>query len=294
VTANPVIGQAISVGVSVSGPTIGAGSLTPTGQVTVSDGKQNCEAHLSGSNGGATGSCSITERAADSYGLTATYAGDGNFAASATSSATMVTVALTGSRTVLALSLAKVTYGNEGAERLSVTVAPGFGGSTPTGAVTVTESTTSLCKISLSGAKGSCTLSARKLSAGTYHLIAKYGGSTDFAGSTTSTLNLTVTKAHSRIVLKLSVAKATYGKEGAERLSVTVSPEFADSAPSGTVTVKESTKSLCTISLSRARGSCTLSPRKLSAGIYHLVARYHGGTNFSPSASRNKTLIVVK
>jgi len=260
----------------------------------VSDGEQNCDARLSGSNGSATGSCLITEQAANSYGLTATYAGDDNFTASSTSSATMVSVARASSRTVLALSHAKVTYGNEGVERLSVTVSPEFADSAPTGAVTVMESTRILCTIALFGAKGTCTFSARKLSAGTYHLVARYGGSTDLARSTTSTLNLTVTRARSRIVLKLSVAKSTYGKEGAERLSVKVSPEFADSTPSGTVKVKESTRSLCTISLSRARGSCTLSARRLSAGTYHLVARFHGGTNFSPSASTKETLLVVK
>jgi len=39
---------------------------------------------------------------------------------------------------------------------------------------------------------------------------------------------------------------------------VTVSPEFAGSTPTGTVTVKASATTLCTIKLSSGRGACGL------------------------------------
>jgi hypothetical protein len=60
--------------------------------------------------------------------------------------------------------------------------------------VTIKESTTTLCTISLSGAKGSCTLSARELNAGAYSLVATYSGSTNFKGSTSAKETLTVAK----------------------------------------------------------------------------------------------------
>jgi len=47
---------------------------------------------LSGSNGTATGTCSITEQAAGNYSLTASYPGDDNFDSSATPRSTSVTV----------------------------------------------------------------------------------------------------------------------------------------------------------------------------------------------------------
>lgn len=40
--------------------------------------------------------------------------------------------------------------------------------------------------------KGPCTLSAKKLKAGTYSLVATYGGSTNFEGSTSAKEALTV------------------------------------------------------------------------------------------------------
>ena len=42
--------------------------------------------------------------------------------------------------------------------------------------------------------KGPCTLSAKKLKAGTYSLVATYGGSTDFDASASAKQTLTVVK----------------------------------------------------------------------------------------------------
>jgi hypothetical protein len=198
------------------------------------------------------------------------------------------------SKTALKLSNARVTYGDEGVEHLSVTVSPEFTRSTPYGSVTIKESTTTLCVITLSSAKGSCTLSAKKLPVGTYHLVATYGGSTDFDGSTSVKESLMVAKATSKTALKLSNARVTYGDEGVEQLSVTVSPEFTGSTPYGSVTIKESTTTLCVITLSSTKGSCKLSARKLNAATYSLVATYGGSTDFDASASAKQTLTVVK
>jgi hypothetical protein len=52
--------------------------------------------------------------------------------------------------------------------------------------------------ITLSGAEGSCTLSATQLGAGTYSFVATYGGSTTFKGSTSAKETLTVTKTAAR------------------------------------------------------------------------------------------------
>jgi hypothetical protein len=197
------------------------------------------------------------------------------------------------STTVLKLSLATVTYGHEQLETLSVTVAPQRPGSTPTGSVTIKESTTTLCTITLALGKGSCVLSASKLAAGSYHLVASYGGSTSFDTSVSASTLLTVAKATSKTALTMSATKVTYGSEQTEHLSVTVSPEYSGSVLTGTVTIKEATTTLCTISLSSGKGSCTLSANRLPAGTYYLVATYGGSTNFGGSASIKETLTVV-
>jgi hypothetical protein len=198
------------------------------------------------------------------------------------------------SKTGLKLSATKVTYGHEQVEHLSVTVSPQYSGLTPTGTVTVKDSTKTLCTIKLSSAKGSCTLSNVKLNAGTYSLVATYGGSTNFDTSSSVKEILTVAKATSKTVLKLSATKVTYGDEQVLHLSVAVSPQYSGSPPTGRVTIRESTTTLCTTSLSGAKGSCTLSAKKLKAGTYNVVVAYGGSTNFKGSTSAKESFTVAK
>ncbi len=185
-----------------------------------------------------------------------------------------------------------LTYGDEGSATFHVTVtAPGL---TPTGTVAIKNGPTALCTITLSSGKGSCTLSATKLAVGTYGLVAAYGGSTDFHGSASVKETLTVSKATTKTAVKLSATKVTYGHEQVLHLSVDVSPQFPGTMPTGTVTVKESTTTLCTIKLSSSKGSCTLLAKKLKAGTYQLVATYGGSANFKGSTSAKETLTVAK
>lgn len=96
-------------------------------------------------------------------------------------------------RTSLSLSRARIRFGHEQAERLSVTVTGRTGG-TPGGKVTVTTGKAAVCVVTLSHGTGSCTLPARKLRPGTYHLTARYGGSQVYDGSAAPRKTLTVTK----------------------------------------------------------------------------------------------------
>ncbi len=97
------------------------------------------------------------------------------------------------SRIAFRLSAAKVIFGKEKFERFSVTVAPQFAGSTPTGRVTIRNGGTVLCTTSLSSGKATCRLSPSELKAGTYRLVAAYRGSADFNGSTSAKETLKVT-----------------------------------------------------------------------------------------------------
>jgi hypothetical protein len=197
------------------------------------------------------------------------------------------------SMTVLTLSATKVTYGDEQVEQLSVTVSPQSSGSMPTGTVTVNESTMTLCTIELSSGKGSCKLSAKKLNAGTYKVLATYGGSTNFYGSASAKRTFMIATAISKATLQLSAPKVTYGDEQVEHLSVAVSPQYPGTTPTGTVTVKASTGTLCVIKLSSGEGSCRLTPKKLKVRTYQIFATYGGSTNFKDSTSARGTLTVA-
>ena len=196
------------------------------------------------------------------------------------------------SKTALSLSPATVAYGDEQAEHVSVTVSPRYGG-TPAGTVTVKSGAATVCTITLASAHGACTLAAAKFPPGTTRLTATYNGSTDFTASTSAANTLTVARAPSKTALSLSAAKATYGHEQAERLTVTVSPQHGGT-PGGKVTIKAGTATVCTITLASGKGSCALAASKLRPGTYTLVAGYPGSSDFTSSASVRKTLVVVK
>jgi len=77
----------------------------------------------------------------------------------------------------LSLPAAKVTYGREQAERVSVAVsAPS--GATPSGTVTVWAGAAIIChRITLAAGQATCLVGETRLPAGTWHLTASYGGS---------------------------------------------------------------------------------------------------------------------
>ena len=98
-TPNPsVVGQAVTVSYAVTANP--PGGDTPAGNVTVSDGVNNC------TNTVAAGSCSLTLTTSGAHTLTATYAGDANFnGSSGTASHTvlfqyLLSVSISGSGTV--------------------------------------------------------------------------------------------------------------------------------------------------------------------------------------------------
>ncbi len=179
VTSSPVVGQPISVGVEVTGPSTTSGSLTPSGQVSVSDGTQSCEATLSGSNGIATGTCSITEQAAGNYSLTASYPGDANFTSSMTSASTSLTV---GKATPTTPSISNLPA--------SGTFGGGFTASVSTtgdGATSVTSNSTGVCTVS--------GLVVTYVGVGTCSLTAHVAAGTDYAAADGSAQSFSVGKA---------------------------------------------------------------------------------------------------
>ncbi len=140
-------------------------------------------------------SCRLSARRlpVGTYGLVAAYGGDSDFYGSVSPIRTL-TVVKASAKTSLRLSTAYVSYGDEGAEQLGVAVSPEFAGAMPSGRVTVKESRTVVCEITLSSGKGSCDLSAKKLKAGTYRLVATYGGNREFNSSSSISKTLNVTE----------------------------------------------------------------------------------------------------
>ncbi len=207
--------------------------------------------------------------------------------------------------TILRIQLSKATtnYGHEQVEHISATVSPNYPGPVPTGSVSVKKSTTTLCVIELSGAKGSCTLAGTALPPGTYSVYATYSRNASFVGSTSPKSTLVVDRQTTRIALELSSTKVTFGDEQVERFLVDVSESYASGpSPTGTVSIKKSTTTLCLIKLTAGKGSgltagkgsCTLTSRKLPPGTFSVYATYARNTDFVGASSARKTLTVFK
>ena len=190
--------------------------------------------------------------------------------------------------TSVALSTAQVTYGDEKAEKVTVTVRATT--PAPPGTIKVTAGSTALCTIKLASGTGSCALPVGQLAPGKATLTARYGGGPGFAPSAGTSKSLTIAKAGTTTVLKLSTAQVPYGHEQQEKLAVRVIPRYAG-RPTGTVTMLWRGVTLCVIKLNRDVGGCALGSRQLRPGTYHVVAEYHGDRDFNGSSAKQTLTI---
>jgi hypothetical protein len=179
--------QSERVKVTVTSEYVGVTS----GTVTVKSGTRPvCVAAISAGKG--TCARAASALGAGTADLSATYAGGGDFARSASASR-MLAVAKADPAIAVTMSAARVVYGKEQGERLSVAVRPEHAG-TPTGRVIVKSGNATVCVITLVAGKGSCALSARSLRIGAHDLIVVYSGSADFTSSASARMTLRVVR----------------------------------------------------------------------------------------------------
>jgi len=291
VTTAPVYGseQSDTLTVTVTSPAGG----TPTGTVTVKNGAAPlCTVTLA--NGTATCPLTATQLPPSPPGavLTATYSGDVNYVGSASSPVTLL-VARAPSTAKVTISPAALSYRSSHVFTFSVAVTSPTG--TPAGAVDIWITNSHMvCQAFLTGGKGSCTSGTAvvypSLSPGTYPVHASYLGDGTHQPSTSASVTLTITKT-TTTAFTLSRTKVAYGQENLEKLSVKVSSAFGGT-PGGTVTVTAGPTTLCTITLSKGTGSCTLSAKRLRIGNYSLLARYAGNASYA-SSSISKGLAIT-
>ena len=174
---------------------------TPAGTATFENGLSTLGTGTL-SNGTATFETSALS--AGTHSITAAYGGSTNFAGSAAQALTQ-TVERATSSTGLASSLNPSTLGAAVTFTATVTST----GPTPTGTVTFKNGSSTLGTGTLSSGKATFRTSA--LSVGTHSITAVYGGSTDFAGSTSPALTQTVKWAPRFSPLASSLSPSTFG-----------------------------------------------------------------------------------
>jgi len=191
-TSNPVVGEPITVHVTVAPKSPGAGA--PTGTVKVTDGTQSCNASLTKGTNASTGSCSITETAKGSYSFTATYTATTNYDSSTSSSTSVSVKPASTTTTITSTSPSNPVVGEPITVDVEVApVSPGAGA--PPGTASISDGAGQSCTATLTQASNSSTGSCKitETSAGTYSFGATYNDSaTDFDSSTSQVTSVTV------------------------------------------------------------------------------------------------------
>jgi hypothetical protein len=170
--------------------TAGSPAGAPSGDAVVRAGTLTlCAVTLAGG----AGRCSPAPGAlaAGSHQVVVTYEGGDGYSPSSSAVRTL-SVAKAATTVTLTLSLARLTYGDEQAERVSVVVSPRYAG-LPGGTVTIRAGGVALCSAPLAGGRGSCAPEAKALRSGTWSVVAAYGGSADFLVSSSAARILVVT-----------------------------------------------------------------------------------------------------
>lgn len=276
---NPsVFGQQVSFTVTVSPSS--PSSLTPSGSVTINDGSTTL------------GTVALTSGAAifntstlalGSHSITASYSGDSNFAASASTPLTQFVNQGTTTASVSASPNPGIVGQPVTLTATITPVAPAIG--TPTGTVTFLDGTTSLGTGALSA--GQATLTTSLLAAGSHSITATYAGGSNFLGSSSSVVTLGMLLSTTTTLIA-SPNPANAGQP------ITLSAAVAGSSngtPTGSVTFLDGTTTLGTGPLTA--GTAILITSSLAVGAHSLTASYPGDSNFASNTSAALGLSVL-
>jgi len=201
-SVNPsVFGQSVTFTATVSANSPGSG--TPTGMVTFLDGTNTLTTvPLSGG----TAAYTTSALSVGSHSITIQYSGDGNFNGS-TSSVLKQTVKAAPTSIVVGSSATPSTFGSSVTFTADVsTNSPGSG--TPSGTVTFKDGSKVLGSEALNGA-GQASITLSSLTPGTHSITASYSATTNFGGSTSTTLSQVVSPAGNSVVV--------VGQQGSQR-----------------------------------------------------------------------------
>ncbi len=253
---------------------ISPGSGTPTGTVEFFNGSTSLgTATISG--GVAT--LTTTALPLGTSSLTARYQGDANYTTS--TSAIKIQTVSPATTTTLTAAPTSVSFG--ATVTLTATVAAVSGTGTPTGNVSFMSGTTPLG----TGAviNGVATLVTSTIPGGTNAITAQYQGDSNFGGSNSAAVNVTVAKLDTTSALVVKPVNSGLGNP--VTLTVTISSSNTGAVkPSGTVQFFDGSVAIGTATVDN-NGVATLTTSSLTLGTHSITAQYQGDGNYNPSTS---------
>lgn len=201
------------------------------------------------------------------------------------------------SQTVLTLPSATASYGTPLAGAVQVSPATSDSG-TPTGDIALEASTAQGPALTAFGSyalsAGKATFSISNLPAGYYPLIARYGGDTTYASSTSQTA---VTITPGATVTSLSVSRVSLSPGQGVLLSAVVQTTSFGNSPTGNITFTDSTTGAtlgkvsasastnATTGVSIATAQLSVASGQLASGSNSVIAVYAGDGNYAGSGS---------
>jgi hypothetical protein len=258
---------------------------TPTGTVTFYDGANTLGTAtlISGS-----GQFATSALIPGTHSITAVYSGDGTFDSSISPILTQtVNKGVSSTTTSLTVTPNPSQYYQPVALTATVTSAAG---AIPSGIVNfVQNGTTTIGTVGLTS--GTATLSITTQSVGMHSFTAVYPGSTDFSSSPSAAVNLTVNQAPTTTTLTSTANPSSSGQ--AVTFTATITGEFGG-LPGGTVTFKDGTTTIGTITVSATTQQAQLTTSTLSVGTHNITAAYSGSPAFTATTSAILTQTVNK
>jgi sugar lactone lactonase YvrE len=271
--AMPTVGESITLSATVTS----ASGPQPTGMINFTDnGSPLGSASL---NGSGVATLTISSLSPGTHSIFANYPGDTDNAFSGSSPLTE-TVAQIPTTTTLASDANPLSAG--ATLHLTATVALALGATADgllTGQVTFTDGATPLGTVSLDSS-GHATLSVSTLAVGAHTLIAGYGGATNYATSSSTSLAQQVQKTAATVSVTQSATTLLAGT----KVSFTATVTSSTGIPTGTVTLYDSGASVQTAQLN-AQGNASFAISTLSSGSHTLTVGYGGDANYGVGIS---------
>ncbi len=269
-------------------PTVGD-SLTLTATVTSTDGPQPTGVINFTDNGSPLGSASlngsgvatltINSLSPGAHSIVANYGGDTDNAGSSSSPLTE-TVAQIATTTNLASDANPLSAGATLHLTATVALAAGATADGPlTGQVTFADGATPLGTASLDGS-GHASLAVNTLAVGGHTLIASYGGTANYATSSSAPLAQQVQKTAATVSVTQSATTVLAGTPVTFTATVTSSTGI----PTGAATLFDGGTSIQTATLN-AQGIASFSTSTLSAASHTLTVGYGGDSNYASGTS---------
>jgi hypothetical protein len=273
-----VWGQLVTFDVTVKPP---YATSAPTGTVTFKDGSTDVCTNVALDGTGHAACQSNNLSPSGSHSISVAYAGDGSYASATSGTISQVvtkastTTGLTTSNPDGALKSQPITF-----TATVSPVAPGAG--TRTGKVDFKDGTTVVtgCGGVSVAADGTAICTTSTLPNGDRSITAVYLGDSGFNGSTSDPVIQTVGTVGSVTALASSANPAVFGQVVTITATVT---KNAPGTPTGTVTFKDGSTTVCPAVTLGADGKATCGPTSFGLGSHSLSAVYSGDNNFRTS-----------